>query len=287
MPERYIFGPDDAEQFTTVLNAEFDKVWPFLSGSGGGGFTRFYGSGRLVESEDDSLAPEMSASPSLNLVLPDGFLWWDGALRVLDGEALIGPLPASFEGYISLAFDEDGEPQFTTASNRAAMGSGTLAYVETDAEGVTLLDVSESKSDVILSLPLLQARQRALAGDGEEEEGGGGGGGAAEVTRAMYNLLKSRVDAQDILIAELSRQMNGDAPTTLRVAAEAEVLRSDLQRVAASQTHDNPALAQETTAAIAIPGRSGFGETAPDGTEGKTHYSGGNWSRKPRRRSFG
>jgi hypothetical protein len=293
------------EKMPQALDAAFTEIEAYIgSGGTGGTIASFTGNGRLVITEADAADSDqfLPPSPALAFTLPEGFAWIeDGALYETEEDIVLTGLPVAFEGYLTLHAERDDETDaiewtFTPASTRAALGTGTAFYFETDAEGVTLLDATDAKSDVILSLPLLQARQRAQAADIETLSGGtvpggggGGGGGGSTDLSGVYMALAAqseRNNQQDLRIAELETALNGDNPQTMRTEGENEILRGEMQRIAASQTHDNPALAQETSMAIVIPGRAGAGETLPDGTDGKVHYNGGNWRRVPRKRGF-
>lgn len=154
-----------------------------ISGAGGGfGAGVLTLDGRVVADDDDESALQMTGSPSLAVILPDGAqIVVDGVLRVVDGDQTL-PVPSGFTGWITpVATVNEGTGVVTwsaaTSATRGALGSGTAAKVISSADAVTTLDTSETESDVILTMPLLLSRQRDIMTRLTALEGGGGGSG--------------------------------------------------------------------------------------------------------------
>lgn len=178
-------GKDDSRHLTTLLKQNFDDIAAALGTGGPGTFPLFSLTGRLQSTTTATdHPPEEPPSTALALVLPVGFTWLqDGALFTVtedDGDTLLTGVPANFAGYLSLEVaEEDGTSTWglSSSATRGALGSGTLCYVETDSDGVALLDASPLRADVIPPLPLLLRRLQVLEAGGSG--GGGSGGGAA------------------------------------------------------------------------------------------------------------
>jgi len=180
------------------LQAEIDGAG---SGFGAGVLTL---DGRIVADETDGSALQMTGSPSLAVILPDGALIVaDGVLRVVDGDQTL-PVPSGFTGWITpvaTVNETTGVVTWTgaTSATRGALGSGTAAKVISSADAVTTLDTSETESDVILTMPLLLSRQRDIMTRLTALEGGGGGsgGGASAAEHLPWQSAGTGKDARD------------------------------------------------------------------------------------------
>ena len=185
-PNEIIFDTGELwtpDKMPEALDAAFSEIEDSIGAGGGSGdFGLWAQTGRLQLTTGAGDKPaQLPASPALTLTLPVGFIWLqNGATHQIapdDGERIIGPIPANFTGFVTLQVLADGTDwQIDTAPARAPLGSGTLAYVETDADGVTLLETDDANADVIPSVPVLAARLRATEDRLQVLEAGGDGG---------------------------------------------------------------------------------------------------------------
>ena len=261
---RHIFTADDAPTLTALLNAEFDAA-KANSGTGTGGvIAGLTGSGRLATTEAQAAnsGQFLPPTPALAFTLPLGFLWiQDGVAFVADEATVLTGLPASFEGFVTLHAQRNDEGDFiewtfTTASTRGTLGTGTLSYIETDSDSVTLLDASEVKSDVIFSLPLLLARINA--------------GGTTEGGAVYWDLIKrSAVDPTTIaqfVTQQIDAQIGaGQGATIIPPEVRDEVMVNVLHSLALHQISVNDAFERVSPfhAIVVSPGR-GTGDWAYD-----------------------
>jgi hypothetical protein len=159
------------------LQAEIDDA------GGGFGAGVLTGDGRLVTDDGDAGKLQMTGSPSLAVILPAGAqIVTDGVLHVVDGDQTL-IVPSGFTGWITpvaTVNETTGVVTWSAATSetRNALGTGTAGKVTSSADAVTLLNTSEAESDVILALPVLQARQRSILTRLAALESGGSGGGS-------------------------------------------------------------------------------------------------------------
>lgn len=261
--ERHEFTPDDSEQFTALLNAELDAIQAEIGSSvDSSAFAAWIGTGRFITSSDTDGAPREPSSPALALLLPVGFSWLqDGILHVIspdDGDYLLTGLPANFEGYVKLA-REDEAWSYTTSIARPMLGTGTLCYLETDADGVTLLESSWDDADLIPALPLLLGIARAGSGG----EGGGGGGG---IDAAEFLSLKSQVQQLRIELQQLRDSILDDS--VVAVGFDSPTLIINSGKLMACAVNQDATTAKHFLAGIDMPDHTGYaqdwdGEIAP------------------------
>ena len=167
---------DDPKVFANTWDATMDLIEGANGASGDSSLllSAFLKNGRIYGN-----TPQLPSSPSLGLVLPDGFQWvQDGQLITVDGDTFVGDVPQNFTGYASLvatfnATSEEWEYALTTDATKPAIGSGILAKVTSDTTTVTDINVMESETDVVLTMPQIVARLQSA----------GGGSGGTTITK--------------------------------------------------------------------------------------------------------
>jgi hypothetical protein len=220
------------------------------AGSWPSAFTR---DGRIVADEDDAGAAQMTGSPSLAIILPDGAQYVvNGVLRTVDGDQTL-TVPDSFEGWLvptATVNETTGVVTWGVAPHeeRPALGSGVLGKVTSNVDQVTALDTGEAQSDVILTMPLLL--QRLNGGDNSEE------------ASPYWDLLKrSAIDPTTIaqyVQAQIAANLGpGQGATIIPPEVRDEVMVNVLHGAARDQTYHNDAFTQVPPfhAIVVSPGR--------------------------------
>jgi hypothetical protein len=242
----------------------------------------FFGAGRITGSDRTSGAA-VKVPGQLRITLPAGSSWFIEGQFILLGDDVEIDVPdneaAGVWGVLSI--DDAGLPTVADddwLSVAPARGVGVVGLVKTSATEV--LSIEESTRDIIQPEPAKQARFEAIEDliaqlSGETDGGGGGGGGTGDVTLAMWNALKGRVDALELELAALKKSLGVDSPIAVRLAGRVETLRAEHSRLAASVVRNSPRTAGRLSSAVVVAGLSGIEENLVGGTQ-RAHYIGGN-----------
>lgn len=200
-----------------------------ISGAGGWPFPLTQ-NGRVVLDEADAGKAQMTGTPSLAIILPDGAQYVvGGTLYTVSGDQTL-TVSDSFEGWLEPTVEVDESDVVTWGTieheEHPAPGTGVLGKVTSNVDHVIALDTSESESDVILSMPLLLQRLNGTGGEGGEAP--------------FWDLLKrSGINPQTIsqfVVSEINARLGvGQGATIIPPEVRDEVMVNTLHSLAMHQ----------------------------------------------------
>jgi hypothetical protein len=261
----------------------------------------------VIENEDgNSFLVQANGARSVTVLPGKGILLRDAAdelftfLRTVGPHALTGLEDGEYFIFATAELDQapgenntfqSGIPLFQAAESDELEGGLLLARVTVVGGVVTVedrrnfIEFEEAKKRIAqleAEVDELRALFESLTNPAEPIPGG-------TSNEALLALIRAQGIAIDELrkeLAEVKRNQTGDTPRRLRLNERDELSRAELFRLTGGVLHQFPGIALRLRGGYMIPGRTGMGQTMPDGTKQRQHYQGGNWTINSRARRW-